>query len=171
MQNRVPGKALGCNFSRYIRDGSRNEKRKEGRRYGGKRMAEKARVRKGEKRSPLANFRPSRTTTIVPRWRLRRITRRGIRRLSKSLCLSAVTPRTSGDEVLRAYFIHEEAKETEVPPSMNDVKSYNVESLSLSVQQDHSIITDVDYATYFYVTFALRKLMKKEYTFIRNYLS
>lgn len=29
MQNRVPGKALGCNFSRYIRDKSRNEKRKD----------------------------------------------------------------------------------------------------------------------------------------------
>jgi len=25
VQNRVPGKALGCNFSRYIRDGRRNE--------------------------------------------------------------------------------------------------------------------------------------------------
>jgi len=29
VQNRVPGKALGCNFSRYIRDKSRNEKRKD----------------------------------------------------------------------------------------------------------------------------------------------
>lgn len=28
-EEREPGKALGCNFSRYIRDGSRNESRKE----------------------------------------------------------------------------------------------------------------------------------------------
>lgn len=57
MQNRVPGKALGCNFSRYIRDGSRNEKRKDPGRE--KRAAE------SEGKKPVANFRPSRTT-IVP---------------------------------------------------------------------------------------------------------
>lgn len=58
MQNRVPGKALGCNFSRYIRDGSRNEKRKDPGRE--KRAAESE-----GKKKPVANFRPSRTT-IVP---------------------------------------------------------------------------------------------------------
>lgn len=72
MQNRIPGKALGCNFSRYIRDGSRNERRKEGLRYGGgggrKGAAEKARVKKREgKGTRSRNFRPSWTiaATIV----------------------------------------------------------------------------------------------------------
>lgn len=57
MQNRVPGKALGCNFSRYIRDGSRNEKEKD--------LGREKRAAESEGKKPVANFRPSRTT-IVP---------------------------------------------------------------------------------------------------------
>jgi len=45
VQNRVPGKALGCNFSRYIRDESRNEKRKDLGRKGRRKAREKSQSR------------------------------------------------------------------------------------------------------------------------------
>lgn len=72
VQNRVPGKALGCNFSRYIRDGSRNEMRKD-----------PGRAAESEGKKPVANFRPSRTT-IVPDGGTPDYSR-GIFQLSKSL--------------------------------------------------------------------------------------
>lgn len=44
-EERKPGKALGCNFSRYIRDGSRNESGKERIREKGAEREEKSRLR------------------------------------------------------------------------------------------------------------------------------
>lgn len=74
VQNRVPGKALGCNFSRYIRDGSRNEMRKDpqvGRRKAREKSRSRISVHRGRRSCLMAE---------------RRGYSRGIFQLSKSLC-------------------------------------------------------------------------------------
>lgn len=77
VQNRVPGKALGCNFSRYIRDGSRNEMRKD----PGREKRERWKARE-KSRSRISVHRGRRRSCLMAE---RRITREGFFQLSKSL--------------------------------------------------------------------------------------
>lgn len=57
---RVPGKALGCNFSRYIRDGSRNERRKDPSQAGREKRATESEGKKAAREFPSV----ARTTSV-----------------------------------------------------------------------------------------------------------
>lgn len=77
VQNRVPGKALGCNFSRYIRDGSRKREEK-----GPQVQGEKGRRKAREKsRSRISVHRERRSCLMAGLG----ITRKGFSNFRKSL--------------------------------------------------------------------------------------
>lgn len=127
MQNRVPGKALDCNFSRYIRDGSRNERRK-GRFQvrEGKRVMARARVKKGRKKeSTRANFCSLRERMNDDRmWRPCRITRRFPKSSRRYPRLWA--PKGRRQEEVPVRVLREEAEESRAISSLTKHRRHSI---------------------------------------------